>query len=222
MQPKLRYNPVAAPPRTIQRCGTDVEDLDPEISVSAVMDMDPDFGGVTGYYQHTGPKVTLLTLSAAIDAGKICYSQDGGTTKHKVTKAKINELWDKKMKAPFARSGDLDWSRNCAEYATGTKSHEGDIKATKVYLNTKYEKVVDPIGGFENVSAFTDKFKTLKGEYVINLANHFVKMEIATAGSTVAMSQKDGESCVYSATLTAEQAAKLLYEDYANALIYKK
>ncbi|SPE35381.1 hypothetical protein SBA3_2250017 [Candidatus Sulfopaludibacter sp. SbA3] len=159
-----------------------------------------------------GPKVqTQGQLPTAIDEGKIYYRTPGGTAKM-VTKDLINKLWDAKYGTLMERTSDLDWSRNCADYATGPIAaavHKGDIKATKKYLSENY----DLVGSLDlpDKDKFTVLLRDLEvGEYVATGASHFVKLEVNTKGSRITVTEKDGESGIYRASGAPEVAASVL------------
>jgi hypothetical protein len=226
VQPRFRgsapLNPPAAPnvarrvfPRVIQRCKTtDLEPVNAEISVSAVLD---NKHGNPDYYQTKGTNVTLKTLSKAIDEGKIYYASGEDCTR--VTKEAINELWDQKYSG-FTSSGAPDWGSNCAEYAIGTSVEDGDIGASKTHLSTHWTKVFE---SKPELSELERTFAEMQGTYVCSVGSHFLRVEIASKGGTVKASQKDAESAVYSKTVTGNEAARLLasYDTFWWAL-YKK
>jgi hypothetical protein len=162
-------------------------------------------------------------IPAAIDAGKIYYGASADKAK-KVTKELINSLWDKKYSL-LTRSGDLDWTKNCADYATGeeaSRTHKGIISATKDYLGEHYTDVgsVDE----PDKSKLTVKLTGLAvGEYVVTGASHFVKLEVKVKGSSIAVSEKDGESAIYSASGGPDTVAAILCLSFEySCTFYKK
>jgi hypothetical protein len=48
------------------------------------------------------------------------------------------------------------------------------------------------------------------GEYVATGGSHFVKLEVKTKGSSITVSQKDGENAIYTATGTPDTFAAIL------------
>jgi hypothetical protein len=234
----IARRPGAAPPlsswrsgaRSIQRSQSaaaatalEFEDLPGDVNISARLDLD-DEDRPLELLQVKGSNITCQDqIPAAIAAGKIYYRKSGEAAT-KVTKDLINSLWDKKYSL-LERTGDLDWSRNCADYATGSVAaavHKGDIGATKRYLAQNYDKagsLSEP-----DKDTFTELLTGLDvGEYVATGASHFVKVEVKTKGTLIALSEKDGESGIYSASGTPEKAAAVLCLSFQSSCeFYKK
>lgn len=235
LHPKMQTMPVfqsAWKPvsRLIQRCATtaaalpELEALPDAVSVSPKLDMTGE--DINNFFQVKGSNITKQDqISAAIDAGKIYYGINADTAK-KVTKDLINSLWDTQY-ALLSRTGDLDWSRNCADYATGevaSRTHRGEISPTKEYLANKDH--YDSAGSVSEPTKekLTPVVRGLEvGEYVANGANHFIKLEVRTKGTEIVVSEKDGESAIYTATGGPEKVAEILCVSFQSQCnFYKK
>lgn len=136
-----------------------------------------------------------------------------------LTAAMLNAHWDAKYGAPFVRVRGPEWRSNCGDYATGTEGHSvGDVADVVNWLNTKPKTDVKDKSG-EEVAAI---FSTLAdGTYVFRFAYHFVR--IVLSGAQVKISQKDGDSGVYSADRSRSQAAEYVAarNEVTGAALYK-
>lgn len=147
-------------------------------------------------------------VSRAIDEGRIYYGPNINEAQL-VTRNLINELWDKKFPL-LKRTGDLDWSKNCADYATGkdaSKIHHGDINATKKWLRENCD-LIEKSNHLTKESLAAIIKDLPKGEYIVNGASHFIKLEVMEG--FIRVSEKDGESAVYTALCNPEEAADVL------------
>jgi hypothetical protein len=194
-------------PPVIQRCkASDLDAVNEEISVSVALDNA--HPGIN-YYETKGTNVTLGSLSQAIDDGKIYYASEASGSATKVTKQAINELWDDQYKG-FTRTGTLDWSRNCAEYAIGESISNGDINASKEHLAQKWTRIHSEKPELDELKK---TFEEKTGTFVCSVGSHFLRLEIPSKGGTVTASPKDAESCSYTKAMTGGQAAELLRGD---------
>jgi hypothetical protein len=115
--------------------------------------------------------------------------------------AMVNTYWDAKYPG-FARTGVPVIGVNCEDYATGGK------------------KLQNPKGGY--LKAEKTKLGELlaaDGNYVVNFAHHWLKVE--TAGDSLTIRQKDGESAVYSKSFTRQAAIEYICDKTpVNGVIY--
>lgn len=138
--------------------------------------------------------------------GKVFY-QVGGGKFTPLTAADVNTHFDPKFPG-FTKVRDPDWRYNCGDYATGHESNSlGDVGAVWTHLNGLRKIVIQG----KSTEEIGEIFRALAvGTYVAAYGYHFLKMVVA--GDTVTLSQKDGESAVYSATKTRQQAADYMAE----------
>jgi hypothetical protein len=130
----------------------------------------------------------------------------------------VNAYWDAKITAPFQRDGDPDWRYSCGDYAIDDVVE--DVKDVKVVLDTKsrYEKIVD----YSDKETFKrDLARLVAGEYVFNFGHHFIKI-VVKAADVFELSQKDGESAIYRATMTPQRTGEYLCGKYSSGTVFRK
>lgn len=148
--------------------------------------------------------------------GKVFYQVGSGTITP-LTADMVNAHFDPKFQG-FTKVRDPDWRYNCGDYATGHESPSlGDVADVWRHLGSKTKIRIEGKSSEE----ISDIFRDLPDRtYVAAYATHFLKMVVA--GSTVTVSQKDGESAVYSKTMTRQEAAAYMaaHSDANNAGLY--
>lgn len=150
--------------------------------------------------------------------GKMFY-QFGDGPLAPLTAEMINAHWDAKYGAPFIRVRGPEWRSNCGDYATGTEGHSlGDVPQVWAWLNSKPKTAVKDKPADEIAGIIDD---LADGTYVYRFGYHFVR--IVLAGDQVQLSQKDGDSGVYSANRTRQQAAQYVaqHSGGSEAALYK-
>ncbi len=169
--------------------------------------------------QDTAPAALVLKLkgweaTGWVD-GKIFYSETSAedSTIHPLPASTINEYWDARYPSPFTRVSGPDWRANCADYAIGQTFE--DVEPAKSFLASSWTNrgnyTSDTLDGM--LTGLAD------GAYVVQAANHFLKMTVGAAG--VALSQKDGESGVYEATMARSAAATYISGKASSGIIYQ-
>lgn len=138
-----------------------------------------------------------------IVSGKMFYRFGDGPLSP-LTAEMINAHWDAKYGAPFVRVRGPEWRSNCGDYATGTEGRSvGDVADVVAWLNNKPKTDVKDKSGEEVATIFST---LADGTYVFRFAYHFVR--IVLTGAQAKISQKDGDSGVYSADRSRSQAAE--------------
>jgi hypothetical protein len=108
-----------------------------------------------------------------------------------------------------------DWRANCADYAIGQTFE--DVGPAKDFLASSWTNR----GNYTSEQALDEMLANLAdGAYVVQAANHFLRMNVGAAG--VALSQKDGESGVYEATMTRSAAATYIAGKSSSGNIYQR
>lgn len=171
--------------------------------------------------QDTAPSALVLKLkgwdpTGWVD-GKIFYSETSSEDSaiHPLPASTINEYWDARYPSPFTRVSGPDWRANCADYAIGQVFE--DVGPAKSFLASSWTNR----GNYTNEESLTEILTGLgDGAYVAQAANHFLKVTIGSAGVT--LSQKDGESGVYEATMTRSAAATYICGKASSGIIYQR
>lgn len=148
--------------------------------------------------------------------GKVFYQVGSGPITP-LTADMVNAHFDSKFQG-FTKVRDPDWRYNCGDYATGHESPSlGDVPDIWRHLRSKTKISIEGKSSEEISDIFSD---LPDRTYVAAYASHFLKMVVA--GSTVTLSQKDGESAVYSKTMTRQEAAAYMaaHSDANNAGLY--
>ena len=118
---------------------------------------------------------------------------------YEVTAEMVNSYWDRQYPS-FTRILGPDCRYNCGNYAMGDRSSD-DVPVQIGRLNSQ---------GTQIGSCVTPEMMlTLKkGWYVYQYGYHFVKVEATGDAGDLVISQKNGESGVYSATMPRERAVE--------------
>jgi hypothetical protein len=130
----------------------------------------------------------------------------------------INAYWDAKYPSPFTRVSGPDWRKNCADHAIGESFP--DVAEAKAALASSWPDK-HPYSGPESLVAIMQDLAP--GEYVAQVGTgwpHFIRLTVG--GGTVAMSQKDGESGVYEATMSRGDAAGYIVGKSGSGIIYRR
>ena len=136
-----------------------------------------------------------------------------------ISPAKINAYWDEKyLNSGFSRISGPDWRKNCADHATGETFPEVDEAVTSLAQSWTNK------GQYNGAQSLHNVIKTLQpGSYVaqVGVQNfHFIRLTLH--GEAVKLSQKDGESGVYEASMSKEAAAQYITGKAAAGIIYSK
>jgi hypothetical protein len=140
--------------------------------------------------------------------GKVFYRLGQGAFHH-LTESMLNRYWDLKY-SKFQKLTRPDWRYNCADYALSTDGITS-IDHEDTYLGTHFNLVFDlKTKTKEDVQ---DAFGTA-GTYVCRIGSNSYShyFRIVVAGSVATVSQKDGDSAVYSKTMGLGDAAAYCYE----------
>ncbi len=149
---------------------------------------------------------------------KLFYTEDSESEKLvSILPKTINEYWDEKY-AGFERVSGPDWRKNCADHAIGQTFE--DVGAAKDFLKGSWTNK----GNYNSVESLNEVLKQLEaGIYVAQVglgSPHFIRLTITA--ESVAMSQKDGESGVYEASMGKEAAAEYIWGKSGSGIIYMK
>jgi hypothetical protein len=141
--------------------------------------------------------------------GKVFYRIGENGAIHHLSASIINRYWDLKY-SKFARLSHPDWRYNCGDYAlsdNGTDSVDDEDTHLGQHFTLVCNLKATP------VETVKERFEARQGLYVVQTGYHYFRLQVGVA--QVVVSQKDGDSGVYSATMSIADAAKYCYERVA-------
>jgi len=143
---------------------------------------------------------TVVRGAGVFVSGKL-FSKEGDGELQPVTEAMVNEYWDQRYPG-FSRTTRPDWRYNCSDYALSANGTDS-VDSPSTALSTNFDLVFDLDG--KEASDVQTKFETTDGRYAVHVGGHYFRVNVA--GTQAVVTQKDGDSGVYSKTMTRAEAA---------------
>lgn len=132
--------------------------------------------------------------------GKVFYRVGEGALHH-LSESMINRYWDP-IYSKFQRITRPDWRYNCGDYAL---SDDGITSIADEDLHLGQHYTLEFNLKQKNAGDVQAKFESQQGRYVVQASYHYFRLDVGEA--QVIVSQKDGDSGVYRATMGVAQAA---------------
>lgn len=136
--------------------------------------------------------------------GNVFYRLGQGEI-HFLTAAMVHRFFDGRYPG-FTKIGPPDWRYVCSDYAI-SDDRVSDADPIETTLQSNFTEVLDFTG--RNSDDAKAILETTQGHYVCRLGYHYVRLMADNLGVTV--SQKDGESAVYSKRMSFDEAAKYIF-----------